>query len=326
MRRHTIWHALFIAVCLSFVSPSSRAETLAKLDLGNDPAADVEVADGVFQTRANANPNTPGAQDTNVVFPQLFMPQLADILTNEASFSVSDVMLSGTPTLVHNVIVVQSTMGGVFELFDREGDLLVRGELADGSLSGPLGGASTGSFLTATFGQFTAGTLLPYLQPGSASLTLGLTDVVSSDGRAGLQLDGGALLSFSGRRNGQLGSGIGTGTAQRRLVPRWLLRPAGAQPPAAELVAELVAELARVSAVGGFRQPVAELVAELARVSAVGGLTRPIAELARVSAVGTRQSFGHTPVRAREPGGFRYGPTASARLARSFQPKTPSKK
>ncbi|MDZ4818357.1 MAG: hypothetical protein SGJ20_05230 [Planctomycetota bacterium] len=119
-----------------------------------------------------------------------FLNFIPDINTSIASFSINGLFLSG-PAILAGPLVVQEYSGGMFSLYDPADNLLLQGPLTDSVLSGLLGPPGTGALFTATFAMVTGGSLLPYLDPNSVSLSMNMTNVNGGNGfaLAGPQLD-----------------------------------------------------------------------------------------------------------------------------------------
>lgn len=193
-----------LVTCLTLGSVG-RAETVMKIDLGLDSTADLQLAGGIFSTRDDGQAGTTGQQNTNLIVSDFLDSKQVDILTGNASMTLSDVLINGAPTVLFNT-VFQPTSGGTFAIYDTSNSLLLGGTLIDGVLSGPIGASQTGSFLTASFGAFTGGSLLPYVNPKSASLSISLTNVISTGGLKGLQISDGQLAGFTADATANVGA------------------------------------------------------------------------------------------------------------------------
>ena len=169
---------------------SAQAETVIKLDLGSTSEPDIQLVSGAVSTFRDAAA-TAGDQKTNVEFSSFLEATVPDIVGG--SFTLKEVSLVGAPTDL-GPIVTQNTSGGAFEIFDASGVSLLTGTLNAGVLIGPPTSATvsaTGSFLTATMGDFTgpaASALYTQLAPDSASISISLTNVQSAGGGKGLTI------------------------------------------------------------------------------------------------------------------------------------------
>jgi len=179
---------------LGVLVSSASAETIIKIGLGSAgfDGNDVDLTGNVFSTMDDGDSATLGDQNTNVNFVG-FLSGRADIPADVASFTIADVAISGTATILGNVLV-QPTNGGSISLWDASNTLLLSASVGGGAIVGSLGSAATGSFANLTVGNFTGGTLAPLLTPNSFSISLAMTDV---NGGAGLGQSGGDLLDFT---------------------------------------------------------------------------------------------------------------------------------
>jgi hypothetical protein len=166
-----------IAVCalllLSLSALRAEAGTILKLTLG-DTGPDLEYSGGiagVFSTVDENDPNTAGEQNTAVDFvgDLGFIP---DILTADASYTLDGVAAAGLGAAV-NGQVGQLFGGGNFKLWDDNNGLLLDVNLTSSALSGFIG-STAGAVFSINNGVAVAGTLLPYLDPGSVSFSIAL--------------------------------------------------------------------------------------------------------------------------------------------------------
>jgi hypothetical protein len=171
-----VFQAVLAAALFLVLSTEARAiDTVIKVDLGGT-GPDVALTGATFGTVNDGDAGTVGDQTTGVDFvgPLSF---LADILSG-ASFSLGGVNLVGSPTVFNGTNVFQATNGGNFGLWDSANTLLLSGTLAGGSIAGTIGG-TTGSFFHTTVFSYTGGSLLAYIQPTPAGLSLALSQITS---------------------------------------------------------------------------------------------------------------------------------------------------
>lgn len=191
-------------------------ETIIKLGLG-PIGPDIQLEGGTLSTvdDGNDSPASPGQQDTSVQFDNFVadVPGLHNIFPpDSASFTLTGVNVVGVPLVVDQGgtdLVIQSTNGGAFTLYDENGAELLTGTLEAGSLNGHTGISGTSSFLTASLGTFTGpmGTALyDVLDPDSASLAISLTDVTSVGGVPGMVVSENAIQSFSADATANIGA------------------------------------------------------------------------------------------------------------------------
>jgi hypothetical protein len=178
--------AIGLAVAMS---SSASATAILKFSLG-DTGPDIAYSNGVFSTVNDGDAATPGDQDTSVRFvgPLAFM---TDILSG-ASFSLANVTASGL-AIVTSGVITQLTTGGQFALYDQSNSLLLAGTLDSGVISGGLA-SSTGSFFNSTAGTFTGGSLLSYIAPTPAGLSIALSDILSNSGLVGMAVTPGCIV------------------------------------------------------------------------------------------------------------------------------------
>jgi hypothetical protein len=191
MFQHTRTTSLVgIALCaFALVAQTCNAGTIIKLSLGGDPSVDIEFTGGVGGVLSTADdaavPATTGDQNTAVEFLDFLEAIESDILTPTASFSLDGLVASGTATVIGGAIVVQNFAGGTLELYDPANVLLLSGTLGLSALSGKLGPPGAGGLFSTSFAVVTGGTLAPYIDPNSLSLSVALVDI---NGGAGLSV------------------------------------------------------------------------------------------------------------------------------------------
>ena len=214
---------LFTAIITHHVD----AETIIKLNLGST-SPDVKFEGGVLQTVIDPGRSMqkPGDQDTSATF-HGFVQVVAGLIDitppSQSTFTLSGV---GIPTNQPPVVIdqgavsilSQATVGGSFSLFDEFGGLLLTGTLEEGALNGTTGTSATGGFLTANLGTFTGPSsgdtgpggdfnrLFKFLEPGSASLSISLGDVLSSDGTSGFVIENNRLMAFTADATANVGA------------------------------------------------------------------------------------------------------------------------
>lgn len=163
------------SLATSLLSSSAFADTIIKFDLGST-GADVEYVDGVFGTFNDGDASTPGEQNSDIDFSGFLNASLADILSG-ASVTISNVLASAEVSVL-GTIISQSTNGGSINLWSHTGALLLTGALADGNISGSING-DTGSFFNTTVMTYTGGSLLSYVSPTPAGLSIALSGILS---------------------------------------------------------------------------------------------------------------------------------------------------
>jgi hypothetical protein len=180
-----------VAFCALFgLAQAAQATTIVKLNLGSVGPDIAMNAGGVISTMNDGNAGTVGDQNTDIEFTGFLDPLFADLNTNAASFSLSGPTATG-PASVLGSLVIQNFSGGQFNLFAPDNSLLLQGSLLTSSLTGVIGPPGTGSIFTTTLGTMTGGSLLPYIVPGSASLSINLSNV---NGGNGFSVSGGTTL------------------------------------------------------------------------------------------------------------------------------------
>jgi hypothetical protein len=197
------------AVLLSalLVSPA-RAGTIIKLGFGTDSLPDMELSDVALSTFDDGAGATTGDQDTQVAFLGV-LTGATPIEGDRASFSLNHVTLSGEVIVIGGT-ALQLTTGGEFELYDPSNVLLLSGSLGAGTLSGPIANSATGAFLTAEFGSFTGGSLLPALHEAGnvrSTFSIALTNVNNGAG-LGVNEDTNRLLPFAADATASIGGQV----------------------------------------------------------------------------------------------------------------------
>lgn len=176
--------ALFVFMMV--MSTNAAADAIIKFDLSpSSPAGpDMVYAGGVFSTTNDGNSSTTGFQDTVLLFtgPLSF---LTPILSG-ASFSLGGVTASGL-AIVTSGVITQLTTSGTFDLYAADNSLLLSGALNSGVLSGGIA-SSTGSFFNSTAATFTGGSLLAYLAPTPAGISIALSNILNDSGSIGMAI------------------------------------------------------------------------------------------------------------------------------------------
>ncbi len=158
-----------------FFSSSVFADTIIKFDLGST-GPDVEYVGGVFSTVDDGVVGTIGEQDSGIDFTGFLDGAIADILVG-ASITIDNVIASGAANIV-GPIIAQETTGGTISLWDNVGGLLLTGTLGSGAITGSQGG-ETGSFFNTTVMTYTAGSLLSFVSPTPAGISIALNGILS---------------------------------------------------------------------------------------------------------------------------------------------------
>lgn len=172
---------------MATLSQFSSAATIIKLSLSSSPI-DIEFDGTTLSTADDGVVTTAGDQNTSALFIDFLDSKHADILATDASFSLNGLATAGLATpfpTVNPVLVIQNFTGGTFSLFDTDNTVLLTGSLDDSTLTGPIGPPATGALFTTSFGQVTGGTLAPYIDPTSLTLSMNFTQI---NGGAGFSL------------------------------------------------------------------------------------------------------------------------------------------
>lgn len=184
---------------MMMLSAALNAGTIIKLNLGG-VGPDVAMNDsGVLGTVSDGIASTTGDQNTAVVYTDFLAPQIADILSSTASFSMAGLQRDGFAQL-SGPSIIQGYIGGTMNLYDSSNNLLLSGNLNTSALVGNIGpNPPVGTVFSTSFGTITGGSLqnlpLPILA-NTLALTVTLTDV---NGGAGLSVGATApiLQAFS---------------------------------------------------------------------------------------------------------------------------------
>lgn len=171
------------AVCALSGMLSSQASggTILKLGLGSDPPADIEFDGITLSTVDDGNAGSLGDQNTAVEF-QDFLDGFADILTPIASFTLDGLVTDGPASVFFGSLVVQPFTGGSLALYDPSNVLLLSATLDASVLTGALGPPATGALFTTSFSTVTGGTLAPYIDLDTLTLSMSLTNIDAGGG------------------------------------------------------------------------------------------------------------------------------------------------
>jgi len=174
--------ALLVLACVMLLVNVSvaRAGTIIKLNLGG-VGPDVALnGGGVLSTINDGIPGTVGDQNTSVEFTD-FLNFIPNITNNTASFTLQGMAATGSAFQL-GTLAIQSFAGGQFSLYDPANVLLLQGPLINSALTGVVGPPATGAVFTTTLSTVTGGTLLPFIAPGTLSLSMNLTNVSGGNG------------------------------------------------------------------------------------------------------------------------------------------------
>jgi hypothetical protein len=179
-----------VAACalLCVAATFSQAGTIIKLNLGGvgpdvGMGAPAGQPPGILSTiDQTAGPSPPGDQLTAIEYTG-FLNFIPNVNSSTASFSLNGLVAAPTAN-VFGSLVIQNFNGGIFSLYDPSNNLLLQGPMAPSALSGVIGPPGTGALFTTTLGNVTAGSLLPYIAPGSVSLSMNMTNVNGGNGFA----------------------------------------------------------------------------------------------------------------------------------------------
>lgn len=172
-------HALCALLCIA--TSTSHAATIIKLNLGN-VGPDVAMGGlGILGTMSDGIAATTGDQNTDIEYTSFLDGSNPDITTTDASFTLSGLLTAG-PATVFGSLVIQPFFGGTFTLYDNDAlnTVLLTGPLTSSALTGVIGPPGTGALFTTTLGSATGGTLAPLLAPGSVSISMNMTNVITT--------------------------------------------------------------------------------------------------------------------------------------------------
>ncbi len=194
----------FLCALLLLFAFAGNASAIAviKVPLGTNASGDVVFNGTTFSTLDDGIAGTLGNQNTRVLF--LGFAGLPDINTEDASFTLSNVLAVGTAITTIGVIA-QETIGGTFNLWAPDNTLLISGSLTGGAITGSNNGGS-GSFFNTQLGLFTGGSLLSFFAGNTLDFSLALNNILSGNNFGlnvtnntldAFQADGSAIISGS---------------------------------------------------------------------------------------------------------------------------------
>jgi hypothetical protein len=139
---------------------------------------------GLLGTTSDGNASTTGDQNTAIDYTGFLDPLFADVNSSTASFSLAGLQRTGNPVVLGGTVIVQDFFGGTFSLYSPSPDnaLLLKGDLLESALTGVIGSGGTGSIFTTKVGNFTSGSLLPYLLTNSLNVSMALSNVNDGSG------------------------------------------------------------------------------------------------------------------------------------------------
>ena len=182
---------LALAGLLVLSASSARADTIIKLGLGGDAAADLELSGGILSTVDDGDGATTGNQNTNIEFLG-FLSFLTDETLSLASYTLDGVAVAGPATVFGGSMAIQNLTGGTLSLYDGNNILLLSASLVSSVITGPVGAPATGAIFSTSFATLIpGGTLDAYLDPNSISFSISMSDV---NGGTGLSVSGGGTV------------------------------------------------------------------------------------------------------------------------------------
>jgi hypothetical protein len=157
---------------------------------------------GVLSTQDDGIDATTGNQNTRISYVGLLDNLLPDLITPSASFTLSNLEVSGSPTSF-GTLLFQNYKNGTFDLYgpNPTNELLLSGSLSTSStLLAVLGSGadpSDGTMFTSYFGTVTGGSLQSYIVGNSVALQMHISNAMTPGSGAGFHYDGDGLASFS---------------------------------------------------------------------------------------------------------------------------------
>lgn len=176
----TAFRGLVFCALICAATSASQAATIIKLNLGGvGPDVGMNGA-GLLSTTDDGVAATTGDQNTDIEYvgPLNFIP---DLNNNTASFTLAGLNEVG-PANVFGTLVIQNFLGGQFSLYDPTNTLLLQGPMGPSALTGVIGPPGTGALFTTTLTTVTAGSLQPFIAPGTVSVSMNMTNVNGGGG------------------------------------------------------------------------------------------------------------------------------------------------
>jgi hypothetical protein len=170
----------------------SQASTIIKLPLGVlnlNISPDFQMVGGVLSTR-DEGPTLLGDQQTTIGYLGLLKSIPDDV---NGSFTLQGLTLDGPATVSGNV-VIQNFKNGSFTVYDAANHVVLQGPLTQSALTGVIGPPGTGALFTTTLGIYTGGSVTPFINQGTVSLSINLTNVNDGNGFVTASGGGGLVL------------------------------------------------------------------------------------------------------------------------------------
>jgi hypothetical protein len=181
-RQNSAFLAFVLFAVVSLAAQGAQASTIIKLSLGGDAGADIEFDGSTLSTADDGDAATTGDQNTAVEFLTFLDGVAADILDDVASFTLAGLAEDGLAVLLPGGLVGQGFNDGTLSLYDAANTLLLSATLDGAVLVGTIGGTATGSVFTTEFGTVTGGTLAPFIDPSTLTLSISLVNVNGGTG------------------------------------------------------------------------------------------------------------------------------------------------
>jgi hypothetical protein len=170
------------AFCAMLGWSAANGATILKLSLASTGADLSMNGGGVLGTESDGVGATTGDQNTAIEYTGFLDSLFTDDATNNASFSLASLQKTGPLTILGGSVIAQDFVGGTFSLFNSANSLLLSGNLGSSTLTGAIGSTATGSLFTTNAGNFTGGSLLPYVQGNSLNVSIALSNVSNGTG------------------------------------------------------------------------------------------------------------------------------------------------
>jgi len=184
-------------LCALFITLSSisHAATIIKLNLGG-VGPDIQMnAAGSLSTFNDGDNATTGDQNTSIEYTAFLDPLFADVTPPPpASFSLTGLQADAVGAQLAFGLVIQSFHGGSFSLYGPNNAVLLTGPISTAALAGVTTPPGTGSLFTTTLSNITGGSLQPFIQPGTVSVSMNLATVNGGNGFSVLPGPGGVLV------------------------------------------------------------------------------------------------------------------------------------